>query len=164
MAATMLKTLFLFLMLLSTVKSNWDGDNSDPTLANLGFYVYNMTCNDDATFCEHCAHLRVFGRPYILTIEYTTDPYKLKYYFEDGKRDWNYYIAQEDPHQVYRWCQCADGKHDPDPIRRVVLCVENTFSDISLPGNCPKPVALVSYDYHPLDEQVTGQQALYCLP
>ncbi|XP_022087325.1 uncharacterized protein LOC110977461 [Acanthaster planci] len=163
MAATVLKTLFLFLMLLSTVKSNWDGDNSDPTLANLGFYVHNMTCKDDTTICQHCAHLDLVGRPFILTTEYTSGPYKFKYYFEDGMQDWNIYFAQEDQSQEYRWCEDIYDILDISTTVRVALCVENTFSDISVPDNCPKPVALVSYDYHPSDGQVRGQQMLYCL-
>ncbi|XP_022087299.1 uncharacterized protein LOC110977453 [Acanthaster planci] len=158
----MLKNLFLISMLLCTVESNWDGDNSDPSATYLGFYAINMTCNDDATICQHCVHVHLDGRLFTFTTIYTADPYMFQYYFENGIKDWNFSLAQEDPDQMYRWCECADGMHGFDVARRVAVCVENTFSDISVPDNCPKPVALVTCDYHPSDGQVRGQQMLFC--
>ena len=59
-------------------------------------------------------------------------------------------------------------EHDWTPSKsddnKVNICMDNNFESLTVPEDCAKPVAVVSFDYHHTDDKIHGQQVLYCLP
>ncbi|XP_022087345.1 uncharacterized protein LOC110977472 [Acanthaster planci] len=162
------KTLLLLALFLRAAEGNWDGDgsDSDPAIANMGFFVHNMTCNEYGTVCQHCKKVEYYGKAYLAVAEYKADPYTFQCGIEDGTNDWNFNFGQEDPSELYRWCDSIEGRVSKviSMKMRYTLCAENMFSGISVPSDCPRPVALVTFDAHLADEKIQGQQLLFCLP
>ncbi|XP_038049660.1 uncharacterized protein LOC119723169 [Patiria miniata] len=162
----MLRILFSCLMLICRVESNWEAEDSDPSDANLGFSLINMTCNDAMDLCQHNYIASVHSREVLAVFEYTKDPYKFQVSVREGKqsKDWSFF--QDDLDGKYRWCESVDSKAswEFDYSRRYTACFENSFDDISIPEGCAKPLAVVTYDTHLYDDKVRGQQMLLCLP
>ncbi|XP_038049748.1 uncharacterized protein LOC119723255 [Patiria miniata] len=162
----MYKTLLLFSMLLCKAESNWGAaGNNDPSKGNLGFSAFNMTCNEDGSSCQHCFSMAANGKIYLISIEYTADPFKFQVHITEGNNDWNMYFVQEDQYVDSRWCDNANfiSRDSTRQEMRFTMCIENRFTGISVPAGCPKPVALVELDAHEYDEKIRGQQMLYCL-
>ncbi|XP_022087319.1 uncharacterized protein LOC110977459 [Acanthaster planci] len=156
--------LLLFLTLACKVESNWDITHSDPAEANMGFTTFNMKCNDDETVCHHSFTMHVYGRLFLISTAYMKNPFKFQLNITEGGNNWKIHFAQGDQSEEYRWCDNAFSRSSI--IRyatRFVLCVGNSFTGISVPDDCPKPVTLVDLDNHNFDEKIRGQQMLYCL-
>ncbi|XP_038049758.1 uncharacterized protein LOC119723266 [Patiria miniata] len=162
----MLRILLTCQVRITRVESNWEAENSDPSDANLGFSLINMTCNDAMDLCQHYFILPLYTHEALAVFEYTKDPYKLLVGGREGiqSRDWRF--VQDDCDEKYRWCESVDSEAswDYDQSWRYTICFENSFDDISIPEGCAKPLAVVTYDTHHYDDKVRGQQMLLCLP
>ena len=67
--------------------------------------------------------------------------------------------------ELYRWCDNIESQSGSIRIDfRYAICAENIFSGIAMPDECPRPLALVTFDSHMTDDKIQGQQMLYCLP
>ncbi|XP_038048701.1 uncharacterized protein LOC119724068 [Patiria miniata] len=163
----MLQILLACLMLVvSRVESNWNAEESDSSKAKMGFSRINMTCNDAEDVCQHCVIIPLFGQEFLTVVEYTKDPYQLEVSVQEGRqsRDWTF--SQDDLAGKYRWCESAysEASWDYDHSWRYTICYENIFDDISVPEDCAKPLAVVTHESHYYDDEVRGQQMLFCLP
>ncbi|XP_038062717.1 uncharacterized protein LOC119733199 [Patiria miniata] len=162
----MLLLCILCLMVSGQVNGNWADGSKDPDHSNLGFDAVNMACNEDKTACGDCYTARSHGLVYLNVFEYTADPYKVQASIEDGIQDWDWTFIQDDPSQLFRFCKEIKVSSTPElPLpMRASLCIDNDFSGIDVPSDCATPVATVTMDTHFADENINGQQTLYCIP
>ncbi|XP_022099926.1 uncharacterized protein LOC110984242 [Acanthaster planci] len=160
----MLVLAILCSMLLSQVNANWKSSRSGPIRADMKFYVMNMTCNDARTRCEACKSGHE-GGIYLDLFEYSEGPAKFHFEGTTATSNWKDSILQEDPLEPFRYCTQNKNTYwgrSGIVTHRFYLCVDNIFSDITVPTECFRPIALISTSSQHGDDRQIGDQTLYC--
>ncbi|XP_038067297.1 uncharacterized protein LOC119737193 [Patiria miniata] len=161
----MFPVLILCLMLVSRVEGTWGTKNRDPSDGVMGFSYINMTCNEAGDVCQNCLVTRLFGQVFLAVQEYTKEPYKFEAKVSEGRQSRDWFFSQDEPEEKYRWCDSFDSEAswEYDKPWGYTYCIENIFSGIAVPAGCAKPLAVLTYDIHYSDEELHGEQVLFCL-
>ncbi|XP_038071789.1 uncharacterized protein LOC119740520 [Patiria miniata] len=167
----MLKLALYSLVLLSgSANGNWEDGRNDSSHEGLGFYAMNLECNDKQSACSKCFKGRVSEGPFKViehVFEYTKDPYKIELNTEVVNNDVQATFIQEDPSEKFHFCiEMTEDKAVPSGglyHGKVNLCLENDFSGLSVPAECPTPVAATRAEASANDMKPIGQQVLYCM-
>ncbi|XP_038076448.1 uncharacterized protein LOC119744547 [Patiria miniata] len=148
-----------------TVANGYWGSHSsdDPTYSHLGFYIYDLKCNDAGTYCQKCyiAHSE-WNVAHMHVHEVTEDPAQYKFRVIEGNQDWEISIIQADLAEPHRICAAWSNYTMDAQLARINVCVDNTFEGVEVPPECPRPVIVLSLDYHVADKTIRGQQSLLC--
>ncbi|XP_038073503.1 uncharacterized protein LOC119741710 [Patiria miniata] len=160
------------LAFLGSANGNWPVGNDD-SYEGLKFYEMNLECNDALSECEHrfSGHFSpVKGLPLTTdhVLEYTKDPYELKFGAKVATLGLKVRFDQDDPSETFHFCsELTEDKALPVIglyHGKWTLCLENDFSGLTIPADCTAPVAVSKIVGRFTDEKLAGQQVLYCMP
>ncbi|XP_038050928.1 uncharacterized protein LOC119724091 [Patiria miniata] len=154
----------LFVIGITVANGYWGSHSSDdPTYSHLGFYILDMKCNDAGTYCQKCyiAHCE-WNVAHMHVHEFTDDPAQYVFRCIEGNQDWKISVIQADLAQPYRICTAWSNYTMDAQLARIDVCVDNSFEGVEVPPECPRPVIVLSLDYHVADKTIRGLQSILC--
>ncbi|XP_038045513.1 uncharacterized protein LOC119720065 [Patiria miniata] len=155
------------LLTFGLANGNWTARRNDASFEDLEFFAWNLECNDAKTVCSKC----FVGHPYegadivMHTFEYTKDPYKFQFTTQPANQDTKASFVQNDALEKFHFCsEINNSAADISRGWTWTLCLENDFTGLTVPPDCPSPVAVSRLVGHMNDAKLAGQQIMYCLP
>ncbi|XP_022086880.1 uncharacterized protein LOC110977241 isoform X2 [Acanthaster planci] len=128
--------------------------------------MLNVTCTKDQSACAECFTVRANGLMCLYVMEFTKDPHSYKLSAMDGISEWDFEFLQDDSSGQVRFCTQLQNSFDKgvNADWRDTLCLDNDFSEVTVPKECGSPLITLTIDSHMGNGRVMGGQYLYCSP